>query len=85
MNLLPTANKFTMKNSFTLLSVCFLFLLLGLSSCKKDYVCTCTYANNTVMESYSFVINVTKSNAQAICYNEIYNPETYYPSDCYVN
>ena len=74
-----------MKKSFTLLSVCLLFLVFGLSSCKKDYVCHCTYSNTTVLESYSFEINDTKSNAQAICYNEIDNPETNYPDYCYVN
>ena len=72
-----------MKNSFTLLSVCFLFLLLGLSSCKKDYLCICFYESGSLNDPYNFVIQATSeskaSDACSIAINEPYYPK---PNEC---
>lgn len=63
-----------MKNSLSLLSFCLILLVLGLSSCKKEYTCRCTYANTLVYDNYTFYIKDTKSNAYNICFNETVDP-----------
>jgi len=73
-----------MKNSLSLLSVCLLFLALGLSSCKKEYTCLCTYGYNSSFDDYTFTIKETKSNAESICFEERNNPEAYYPTGCHL-
>lgn len=64
-----------MNKSFTLLSVCFLFLAISLSSCKKDYTCLCTQPGNSIQEDYSFIINDTRNNAEYRCKSEEQNQE----------
>lgn len=38
-----------------------------LTSCKKDYTCTCTTSGNGVNSSASTTINATKSDAEDAC------------------
>ena len=54
------------KNILLIIS---LFASLGiLSSCKKDYNCSCTAANNGIAQTYVIVIpNATSADASAIC------------------
>ena len=68
-----------MKKSFTLLSVCFLFLAIGLSSCKKDLVCFCQGATAT---QYIVHKNDTKKNAEKECEKIDESNGPFY--DCYV-
>lgn len=55
-----------MKNSLSLLSVCVLFLALGVSSCKKDYVCHCDFESQGI-DDYWVTFNMTKSKAKDNC------------------
>jgi hypothetical protein len=41
--------------------------LLGLTACKKDYTCTCTYNGNGMSGSISTTINATKKDAKEAC------------------
>lgn len=41
-------------------------LALGLFSCKKDYVCTCTSTGSTTADVYT-IVEVSKSAAKANC------------------
>lgn len=50
-----------MKNLF-LIS----FIVLGLTSCKKDRVCTCNYQDGS-LASQSTYINISKKDAKALC------------------
>ncbi|MDC1204024.1 hypothetical protein N8085_01325 [Salibacteraceae bacterium] len=49
------------------------FMIAGMSSCKKDYTCTCTTPETTVLgftvpaQSASTTINDTKKNAEEAC------------------
>jgi hypothetical protein len=46
-------------------------MLASVSSCKKDYTCTCSYNVGGVSGSQSFTFtNVTKSQATTDCNNE---------------
>lgn len=58
-----------MKKSFTLLPFCFLFLLLGFSSCKKDYLCYCEFESQGI-DDYSITLNDTKRKAETRCYEQ---------------
>lgn len=41
--------------------------LFAMSSCKKDYVCECTYSGGGISGSSSTTINATKKDAEAAC------------------
>lgn len=41
-------------------------LALGLLSCKKDYVCTCTTTGSTTADVYT-IVEVSKAAAKANC------------------
>lgn len=38
----------------------------GLTSCKKDRVCTCNYSDGTLVSQSTFT-NVTKKEARSLC------------------
>ncbi len=42
------------------------FIIIGVTSCKKDRVCTCTYADGTTQSQSTFT-NVTKKEARNLC------------------
>ncbi len=46
--------------------VIFSFVVIGLSSCKKDRVCTCNYADGS-LASQSNYTHITKKDAKALC------------------
>ena len=52
-----------MKNLFILT----VFALVALTSCKKDYTCTCTYDFMGEAVSTSTTINATKADAKKTC------------------
>ena len=72
-----------MKKSVTLLSVCFLFLALGLSSCKKDYLCYCIYDVDSPYEHYYITIQATsEKKASHACIRERHEAPYPKPSVC---
>ena len=57
-----------MKKRLALLSGIAFILALGVTSCKKDYTCTCTDSINGVSQgTTSTTINNTKSKATSAC------------------
>jgi len=55
-----------MKRFFALATVS--VALLSLSSCKKDYTCTCTYSTSSAIPQQTFPINdAKKSDAKDAC------------------
>ena len=47
-------------------------MIAGMTSCKKDYVCECTFTSAFISGSSSETINDTKKNAEEKCegYND---------------
>ena len=58
-----------MKKRLALLSGIAFILALGVTSCKKDYTCTCTVKDSSgnVLSTSSVTINDTKSKATTAC------------------
>ena len=44
-----------------------LFIIIGLSSCKKDYTCECTVTSGSTSVSSTSTLKATKKDAKAAC------------------
>jgi hypothetical protein len=46
--------------------VIFTFVVIGLSSCKKDRSCTCNYADGSLASQNNYT-HISKKDAKALC------------------